>query len=107
MVPPAQPVLAVAPQNMFAGVVIWMLFGAFGGYAYWSGHKLKACARVALWIALVGSITLVGAAERAAGAPSPPLGLFLFAISVLMICLLWAFDLVHLLRHWPRPARSV
>lgn len=93
-------------QNPIVGVGVWLFLGLFGGYAYWSGNPLRACARVTLWITLVSTVTLAGAAERAAGAPSPPLVLFLFAGSVLTIFMLWVFDLVHLVRRWGYPAHT-
>lgn len=82
----------------FLGLVVWLLLGLFGGYAYWSGNRAKAYARVAVWLSAIGWMALGVAAERAGyEARSLYFGLA-FLATLLLVFLLWLLDLAHLLR---------
>jgi hypothetical protein len=85
-------------EGTFLALAVWLLLGLFGGYAYWTGHKAKAYARVAMWLSLIGWMALGVAADQA-GHDSRSLlfGLAFFA-TLLLILLLWLLDLAHLLR---------
>jgi hypothetical protein len=81
----------------FGALAVWLFLGLFGGYAYWSGSKAKAYARAALWLTSAGWVTLGVVAQKSGHeAWSSFFGLTFFA-TLLLILLLWVFDLAHLL----------
>jgi hypothetical protein len=79
-------------------LAIWLLLGVFGGYVYWSGNKPKAYARAGLWLASIGWATLGLIADRSGNETLSIIFFLTFVATLLLILLLWIFDLAHLLR---------
>jgi|GEM_PF-5739527 len=86
-------------QNKFVGFLVWLCLGLIGGFAYWSGEKIKAYLRVLLWVILITSVVQRGNAQEAGSSGAENLFFSMFGISLILIIIFWLLDLVRLLKH--------
>lgn len=86
------------PAHLLVSFAVWLVLGAFGGYAYWLGKKVKAYIRLAIWAVAICSIAVAIAVHGSERTFISDISAGLFISSFLMILVLWIFDLTHLFR---------
>lgn len=86
-------------HNKIVGFAVWLFLGLFGGFAYWSGDKIKAYARAMLWVAIIASAAIRGNAQDTGFRATEAVSFSIFGIGLVLIFIFWLFDLARLLRH--------
>ena len=85
-------------RDPILGFFVWLFLGLFGGFAYWSGDKTKAYARMGLWVALIVWVPVGTASMDPETGRMSDFTTFGFLATFLLIFILWVFDLARLLR---------